>query len=507
MKNSILSTFFFSFYLLSAQNGILDSSFGHQGHVIKTLNTDYGSGTTAHILPNNKILVGGYAGISSQQVHLKGVLHKYNADGTADTGFADQGEVNQNLLPNNWALMKLAVQPDGKIVASGHYDFSSIGLLARFHPDGTLDSSFGTDGVNIIDFSSTATEATYVSDLALLPDGKILICGYTDDGGTPLSYVARYTTAGKRDTSYGNFGINILPQVGIYEFYADGMMVRPDGKIVLNGSSSIWGGSRMMVVRLHANGNFDFTFGTNGVVRHALFSSEWLQKTILLPNQKMICVGSVGTNYADVFISNISSNGDLDSSYGTNGVLTFNLASGYSYSVADAHLLADNSVLISIRATFGSQTKSIVTRVLEDGKIDFSFGANGFIHPAFPGNSAYHSIAIVDHQSFVMSGFQSDSLGASLLLSKYVIKSYFSIAESSLPKTDFNIYPNPSSGILTIATKTPGVYTLYNNLGQQVWRGQINLEQSTLNLEHLSSGLYFMVDEVGTSQKIIIAKN
>ncbi len=73
-------------------------------------------------------------------------------------------------------------------------------------------------------------------------------------------------------------------------------------------------------------------------------------------------------------------------------------------------------------------------------------------------------------------------------------------------KRKFKIFPNPSSGMLTIATKTPGVFTLYNNLGQEVWRGQINLEPISLNLEHLPAGLYFIVNELGASQKMILSK-
>jgi uncharacterized delta-60 repeat protein len=123
-------------------------------------------------------------------------------DTTLDPAFGSGGQASQSgITVGELGRDLLALQPDGKIVHTG-VDGTGDFAVVRYTAAGLPDTSFSGDGRQAIDFGGH----DYASDLALQPDGSILIAGYTDVGGTTDWALARVTAAGAPDTSFSGDG-------------------------------------------------------------------------------------------------------------------------------------------------------------------------------------------------------------------------------------------------------------------------------------------------------------
>jgi uncharacterized delta-60 repeat protein len=205
-----------------AAPGDLDPSFDTDGKVT----TDFGSavdeGEGVAVQPNGKIVVAGLKG----GTEFDFALARYNPDGTLDPSFDSDGKAITNFGAFVDQAFDVAVQPDGKIVAAGwsNNDFA----LARYNTDGTLDTSFDTDGKVTTDFGST-DRATGV---AVQPNGKIVAAGQSGDDFA----LARYNIDGTLDTSFDTDG-KVTTDFGVTIEQRPAVALQPNGRIVAAGQS------------------------------------------------------------------------------------------------------------------------------------------------------------------------------------------------------------------------------------------------------------------------------
>jgi uncharacterized delta-60 repeat protein len=213
------------------------------------------------------------------------------AAGDLDPTFGQGGTVVTDVIGRAEALaaeVSLAT-PDGKLLVAGQTrnaggnDFA----LARYHPDGSLDRTFGDSGRVVTDINPFDE----IADADVLPDGKIVVVGTTAPsfyhfiGGGADFAVARYTADGSLDATFGDGGIVVTsidaaddpddagsPTIDV----AAAVAVSPGGKLVVVGSASRYpGGGDIAVVRYNADGSLDRTFGGDGkVVTNAYPESE-----------------------------------------------------------------------------------------------------------------------------------------------------------------------------------------------------------------------------------------
>jgi uncharacterized delta-60 repeat protein len=180
---SVLSDFALMRFL---PNGALDASFGSGGKVF----TDFSHNDRVNALAisGTKIIAGGMVWWDGSYVMQDFALARYNIDGSLDTTFGTGGKVSTDILGwANYITGRMAVQPDGKIVAGGYaYPDVSSGdfAVARYNVDGSLDTSFGTNGIVVTDFYGQDDDVT--GGLALQADGKIVVAGKS----AGFSYVA-----------------------------------------------------------------------------------------------------------------------------------------------------------------------------------------------------------------------------------------------------------------------------------------------------------------------------
>ena len=210
------------------------------------------------VQPDGKIVVAGFSGGDFAVV-------RYTANGTPDPTFGTGGIITTDINSGSEDYGRaMALQPDGKIVVAGSSgdDFAVV----RYTANGALDTSFGTGGIITTDITSGSED--YGRAMALQPDGKIVVAGFSWSGGDADVAVVRYTANGALDTSFDGDGIvttDIGAGTGNDRGYA--VAVQPDGKIVVAGRSNASTTARQrdhfLVVRYTAAGALDPSFESN----------------------------------------------------------------------------------------------------------------------------------------------------------------------------------------------------------------------------------------------------
>jgi len=249
-------------------NGALDPGFGTNGRVaLDTGGTtiDRANGIVRRASDGSLVVAGNtdYNGV------LDIVFAAVTATGQPDTSFGTQGVTYVTFGPGaTQGVNALVQQSDGALVAAGFGPGSSVTTMAlvRLTSAGVLDTTFDTDGLKIVDFGQVPAEAT---SLVMQSNDKILVAGYASTAGGNLTALARLETNGDLDTSFGGTGtvMNDLGPAWNSE-QAAGVIVQPDGKIVIAGNFYPVNNSRaedLFVARLESNGAVDTTFGNQGV--------------------------------------------------------------------------------------------------------------------------------------------------------------------------------------------------------------------------------------------------
>ncbi len=240
------------------EDGSLDTTFDVDGMVVTNLGSSDAISSIV-ILESGKILVGG---VSNQNF----ALVRYDSNGSVDTTFGSSGKVITDFGGQDSAS-DIAIQNDGKIVAAGTTDHGSYAFdfaLARYDSNGSLDTTFGTDGKVITDFGPNGDRGYSV---VIQSDGKIVVAGESGKTSTPsYSYfaLARYESDGSLDTTFDTDG-KVTTDFGasVPHDKARSVAIQNSGKIVVAGT----GNSDFALARYDQDdGSLDMTFGSDGKV-------------------------------------------------------------------------------------------------------------------------------------------------------------------------------------------------------------------------------------------------
>ena len=391
-------------------DGTLDASFNAGGSPAGTLvsglaGDDYANAVV--VLSGGSIVVAGevYNSTAQNQDYL---LARYTAGGVLDATFNPTGTPAGLLLayyaPGTWSeINALAVQPDGKVVAAGvgwKYDLGSgfyfpVMAVARFMTDGTLDGSFGTKGVAYAEFvQNNPNMSLYVTTVALAPEGKIVVGGYTDyyddvSGHSLQDFtLARFTSAGTLDTDFGG-GDGMVTSDWNPNDQLRALAVQSDGKIVAVGQSfnELTGFNTLdfFVARYTADGVLDNTFDTDGTVSTDFFGYEDYAVDVAIQSDgKIVVSGGVenydagsGGYYYNFAVARYTSTGVLDSRFGTGGKATASTieahGGGFLAVQSDGKILVGGVSVNQENAYFDPA----VVRLTSRGTLDGTFGTGG----------------------------------------------------------------------------------------------------------------------------------
>ncbi len=316
-------------------NGTPDTTFGSAGKVVTDIRLKEG-GHAILLQPDGKILVAGQTLDSGVPGEI--LLMRYLPDASLDQDFGTGGIVTTDFGGKSEVATSLQLQPDGKILVGGtqaiNYSHDQF-LLARYLPDGGLDTSFGTQGVVL----TTEAMEPY-ADIVLQEDG-ILLAGSCN--GTTIDFcVARFDLTGTLDST---FGVNGWAQadIGGSADYLAGLVQQPDGKIVLGGSS----GPLMAVVRFDSLGDLDADFGNAGLATTTLAVNAYPTDLLLQPDGKLLLSGWAwqGAVVPDVAMARYNPDGSPDMGFGDHGIVVDDL--GETEIIAAAALDGDGNILIA----------------------------------------------------------------------------------------------------------------------------------------------------------------
>jgi uncharacterized delta-60 repeat protein len=170
-------------------DGSLDNTFGTGGIVITDFGTEGDISYTMDILPNGKIVLAGSCDFGTAGSSF--ALAQYNPDGSLDNNFGTNGKVVTDINPDINEIHTIVHQSDGRLVAAGRSDngFNSGYILVRYLPDGSLDSGFGADGIVI---TTIGTGFNYANSVAIQSDGKIVATGEAPNASSSDIAVLRY---------------------------------------------------------------------------------------------------------------------------------------------------------------------------------------------------------------------------------------------------------------------------------------------------------------------------
>lgn len=479
-------------------DGSLDTSF---------IKNDYYTYNTMILLPDDKIIVGGY---------FANGITRLNVDGTTDKTF----RYNPFTGADN-GVLSIALQSDGKILIGGLFDKYNNTIrnkIARLNTDGSLDASFNPG----VGFNNS------VRSIVIQPDGKIVVGGiFTTFNTIPRNGIARLNPDGSLDTSFnpGN-GLNI--DGGIYAVY-----IETDGKILIGGKFSSYNDSEVNgFARLNSDGSLDSSFNLGGIG----FSSESAISTINKQSDGKILIGGAFMSYNSDAISGIARlnfDGSLDSSFSKGfevDILT---------KVVSIEIQIDGKILIG--GSFfdcGGEGLNNIARLNIDGSLDSSFKAktdfwvscmklqpNGQIIISSSSLARLNTDGSLD-TNFIGEPIQIFSIGLQSD-GKILIGGYFTnfngvegrnriariYGDENLGTkalvSDLNsiqVYPNPTENILKISAPIDLFGTEFSIIdfsGKVVRRGIVSQELN-IELGDLNKGLYLL--KTGNFQPIKFVK-
>ncbi|MFO0841570.1 MAG: delta-60 repeat domain-containing protein, partial [Gemmataceae bacterium] len=246
---------------------LLDPTFGSGGTVASSLSNNLDTGTAAAVQPNGQIVVVGGTTARNSRTARDFLVARYNPNGTLDTSFGSSGGYTATDFKSNSDLATaIVLLPSGKILAAGYASPSnghgSYFALVRYTANGALDSTFGSRGKVMTDLGG------FADTMAVQPDGKILLAGRTGASGTLVLALARYNPDGAPDATFGSGGklITTIPTNNMLRAQQVGLQPQPGGTVKIVVAATSGNEQQFVVTRFNLNGTTDATFGVNGQV-------------------------------------------------------------------------------------------------------------------------------------------------------------------------------------------------------------------------------------------------
>jgi uncharacterized delta-60 repeat protein len=282
--------------------------------------------------------------------------------GTLDPSFGQGGIVTANKSgPGAGAYpIALEIQSDGKILAGGGNQ------IVRYLPDGGLDTTYGDGGA--------VTSSVPVQKMALLP-GDALLIGTGVGGAVTL---ARYLSDGTLDASFGSGGVQTTTLLDTINLNA--IAVQPDGKILLAAAASL------SVVRLHPDGSVDTAFGNAGLASNPV--ADLTAGMVLQADGAIVVGGIVGPGtMTDLVLTRYDTNGVVDPSFGTGGVVVTDPLVGGSDNLSHLVLQPDGVIAVAQTLDVNHEYWFVMVRYV-NGTVDPFFGVNGVAQVNFHADGA-----------------------------------------------------------------------------------------------------------------------
>ncbi|HYV94285.1 MAG TPA: T9SS type A sorting domain-containing protein [Chitinophagales bacterium] len=367
MKHTILLLICLSFTLYgSGQNGSLDSTFGTNGIISNDLAIPYQGAVGYALMPDGRM-------VTCINIKNQCFVECFLPDGTIDSSFGTNGAF-QIGDANVYGGTSIAVDAASRILVTetiyDYYYYVDVTVTARLTPNGIVDSSFGTDGF--------FTSQIIATKIVLQADGKIILAGYNYMSG--YGELQRLNSDGTPDNSYGS---NSLVYLNMF-FGIKAAVLQDDGKLVC-AAEYLFLGFHFVVARLNTNGSLDNTFSGDGYVSHSDYATlQHIPFDIAIqPDQKIVVAGQVFgsgqfTEHGQIMTWRFLPDGTTDFTFDNDGTFQIPNSLGYGYDVASfVKAFADTTLLIGGIKTNNLHQNPFILKLKQDGSYDSSFAVNG----------------------------------------------------------------------------------------------------------------------------------
>ena len=469
-----------------SQNIFLDPTFGYEGFTYVENTSEINK---IALNPDGSI-------ISAGRKFIPGgsniVLTKHDAIGTQDLTFGTGG-VAFNTDFNSVDLRDLQLQSDGKILLAGsNYTGLDTGpggspiihaFVMRYLPNGIIDSSFATNGVfEVTDYNQSEFNAVLVQS-----DQSLRLISFSDG----ITYITKLTSAGTVDNSFGTNGSRAISDLSTFFFFNRGAIALNDGSILSYGLDDTgFTDPKLTCVKINASGDLITSFGQNGISSFNLDPDpnnlELVTKAQELSDGKIVLSGRPGTGYV---LIRLKADGIADSTFAVNGILVNALPH------TDMVVQPTGKILIGGNKQVTQFDWGLtVSRYNTDGTIDNSFNTTGTFDCDFSAGFESLQCMVLTSPDYLLVGGKttyidefSDFLLAQIDMSE-------SLGLTGNKSEALSIYPNPFSDNLTVSIENESVteIQLADATGRIIENYLVG-KNTVLSLEHLESGVYYLV--------------
>lgn len=376
-----------------AAPGDLDPTFDTDGLVFHT-SANLGGFEAIAYQPDDKLIACGIFknGLGANWI----IIARYLSDGQPDPAFNSVGERvfmpgNANSLVHDATCEGVGLQSDGKIIFGGDAK-GSFGTqitfqgtyLGRVNPDGTLDTTFGTNGYVFTGTPRFEPEPSieYLESITIAPDDSIIVSGDISDD-IDSGALWKYTPDGTPDLTFGLDGHFRIPIGYGYNSTIDKVLIESNGKITGAGSIGYGPGNVYhFIVRLNPDGTPDLTldgmdgdgilpFLPDGLLTARYEVLDFIQDTA----GNYVIAGGLHISTGN-YIIRLLPDGSIDTGFGLNGLSSF-----AEFSAKTINIQSDGTIVMGgdVGADLFQLRQMGLSRLLSDGTVDTAFGSNGII--------------------------------------------------------------------------------------------------------------------------------
>ena len=352
-------------------DGTIDASFGTAGTATVLFNGGLlDAADDIAIQPDSRIVVVGITRVGTQDDFA---VARFNPDGTPDVSFGINGTVSTDFAGSTDRAWAVVIEADGRIIVAGHAASPAAGdndfAVARYLSTGALDPAFGAGGKVMTDIAGR-TDLAFAARLQA--DDKIVVTGRVADGGgdTPDVGLVRYNVDGSLDTTFGANGIVRVDfaTTGDWDEASD-LALQPDGKIVVSVQILVGASFAFGVARFEADGHPDSSFGNGGLATVTFSSLNDFTRGVAVQEDGKIVVAGQSANLMnpDVAVARLTAGGALDPDFGNGGTLTVDFFGSIDNGQALA-IQPDGRILVAGAARNGTTVGLAMIRVQQYGE-------------------------------------------------------------------------------------------------------------------------------------------
>lgn len=503
-------------------NGSIDSSFGVNGSRIFLNPGTTESPLDIGVQPDGKVVVVG----EISQGYYKIFAFRLNTDGAIDSSFADNGKFIHSFQGVNHFSKVLNFTNDNKILISGHLGTPRVPFHLKLNLNGSIDLSYGINGAVFV--TGLGFSATLI-DSKILNTGEIFFLSYKVLNNIYSSAIVKLAANGSIDSSFGVDGIALrtFPKTIVPHT----ILSMTDGKLLIGGVMTYGNNAppqeQCFILRYQSDGTLDNSFGVNGVIEYNnTYSTSCFEIAIQPSDNKIVAIGKKQSSASDknrLFITRFHANGAQDTEFGTPNTVADSLkiekynqvhitpeggivAIGASYPgniLLVKYISCSNSITtqpldISREAgttasfTAGSSSSAAVYQWQVMGPTDWENLANGGQY-----SGVQTTTLSISNLTLVNNGATFRTISTSGVCTDTSVAAVLTVTPpSSINRVDltkhFTIYPNPVADMIIIEGELKVNWVQITDLlGRNiaVFEGN-NQTKLQINLPPMSAGIY-----------------